>query len=150
MYLITVKVTFVEENQQEHQAPQCIGGSGGRQLVPGVLPVTDQSSTGFQKQKDVAGGDKPIQVQQQQIKGPSPIQVTFVEQNQQEHQAPQCIGGSGGRQLVPGVLPVTDQSSTGFQKQKDAAGGDKPIEVQQQQIEGPPPIQTRCFIWLSC
>ncbi|VEN64007.1 unnamed protein product [Callosobruchus maculatus] len=67
------KVTFVEDNQQEHQAPQCIGGSGGRQLVPGVLLVTDQSSTGFQKQKD-AVNDKPMQVQQQQIKGPPPIQ----------------------------------------------------------------------------
>ncbi|XP_057661959.1 double-stranded RNA-binding protein Staufen homolog 2-like isoform X1 [Diorhabda carinulata] len=62
------KVTFVEE-VPEVQPTQSIGGSGGRQLVPGVLLVTEQA--GFQKQKD--NMEKPIQSQQPQIKSPSNI-----------------------------------------------------------------------------
>ncbi|CAG9855151.1 unnamed protein product [Phyllotreta striolata] len=63
------KVTFVEESQ-ENQPTQSVGGSGGRQLVPGVLLVTEQA--GFQKQKD--NSEKPLQTQQTQIKPPSTIQ----------------------------------------------------------------------------
>lgn len=37
------KVTFMEESQ-ESQPSQSIGGSGGRQLVPGVLLVTEQTA----------------------------------------------------------------------------------------------------------
>ncbi|KAJ8979892.1 hypothetical protein NQ317_017515 [Molorchus minor] len=65
------KVTFVEE-VSEPQPTQSIGGSGGRQLVPGVLLVTEQNA-GFQKpQKDVT--EKQVQVQQTQIKTPQSIQ----------------------------------------------------------------------------
>lgn len=74
------KVTFVEEKQENQSAQiQSIGGSGGRQLVPGVLLVTEQTS-GFQnKQKESSStNDKPVQSattsQTQQIKPPAPIQ----------------------------------------------------------------------------
>lgn len=67
------KVTFVEE-AQDNQPTQSVGGSGGRQLVPGVLLVTEQS--GFQKQKD--NMDKPLQAQQTQIKPPPTIQVIYI------------------------------------------------------------------------
>ncbi|CAH0561945.1 unnamed protein product [Brassicogethes aeneus] len=50
------KVTFVEE-KQENQPNQSVGGSGGRQLVPGVLLVTEQNA-GFQKSKEAGGADK--------------------------------------------------------------------------------------------
>ncbi|KAG5862999.1 hypothetical protein JTB14_000689 [Gonioctena quinquepunctata] len=63
------KVTFVEETQ-ETQPTQSVGGSGGRQLVPGVLLVTEQS--GFQKQKDTM--EKPVMVPQTQMKPPPSIQ----------------------------------------------------------------------------
>ncbi|KAJ8950336.1 hypothetical protein NQ318_021196 [Aromia moschata] len=65
------KVTFVEETQ-EPQPSQSVGGSGGRQLVPGVLLVTEQNA-GFQKQqKEVT--EKPTQAQPTQLKTPQAIQ----------------------------------------------------------------------------
>ncbi|KAJ8950352.1 hypothetical protein NQ314_007887 [Rhamnusium bicolor] len=65
------KVTFVEE-PPEPQPSQSIGGSGGRQLVPGVLLVTEQN-VGFQKQiKD--GIDKPVKIPSTQLKSPQSIQ----------------------------------------------------------------------------
>nr|CAI5853229.1 unnamed protein product [Callosobruchus analis] len=103
------KVTFVEDNQQEHQAPQCIGGSGGRQLVPGVLLVTDQSSTGFQKQKD-AVNDKPMQVQQQQIKGPPPIQFSDFPKANHEMYLTLVSLGTNPPQVCHGEGPTTDAS----------------------------------------
>ncbi|XP_072402597.1 double-stranded RNA-binding protein Staufen homolog 2-like isoform X1 [Diabrotica undecimpunctata] len=63
------KVTFVEE-VPEIQPTQSVGGSGGRQLVPGILLVTEQS--GFPKPKDTM--DKPVQQPPTQIKPPSTIQ----------------------------------------------------------------------------
>lgn len=64
------KVTFVEENHEP--APTLsVGGSGGRQLVPGVLLVTEQTA-GFQKLKDNA--DKPVQAQAPPMKPPQAIQ----------------------------------------------------------------------------
>ncbi|CAG9759553.1 unnamed protein product [Ceutorhynchus assimilis] len=54
------KVTFVEE-KSENQQSQNVGGSGGRQLVPGVLLVTEQNA-GFSKPKaDTTECSKPIQ-----------------------------------------------------------------------------------------
>lgn len=64
------KVTFVEENQ-EQQPSQSVGGSGGRQLVPGVLLVTEQTA-GFQKQKE--NHEKPLQNQAPQLKPPATMQ----------------------------------------------------------------------------
>lgn len=80
------KVTFVEEKAESQAAApvQSIGGSGGRQLVPGVLLVTEQGSTFQNKQKEstttVPGNEKqavqaPAANQTQQIKTPTtPIQ----------------------------------------------------------------------------
>lgn len=54
------KVTFVEE-KHEAQPTQNVGGSGGRQLVPGVLLVTEQNA-GFSKPKnDTMEPPKPVQ-----------------------------------------------------------------------------------------
>lgn len=86
------KVTFVEEKQGEAAATatannatsstttnnsvsntnqtQSVGGSGGRQLVPGVLLVTEQSAAFPKKENDKT--EKPVQ---NQIKPPStPVQ----------------------------------------------------------------------------
>lgn len=64
------KVTFVEEAPESQPSPS-VGGSGGRQLVPGVLLVTEQNA-GFQKQvKDI---DKSGPPQPTQIKAPQSIQ----------------------------------------------------------------------------
>uniref|UniRef100_V5GT21 Double-stranded RNA-binding protein n=1 Tax=Anoplophora glabripennis TaxID=217634 RepID=V5GT21_ANOGL len=64
------KVTFVEEASESQPSPS-VGGSGGRQLVPGVLLVTEQNA-GFQKQiKDI---DKPGPAQPPQLKAPQSIQ----------------------------------------------------------------------------
>ncbi|KAJ8918732.1 hypothetical protein NQ315_015052 [Exocentrus adspersus] len=64
------KVTFVEETSESQPSPS-VGGSGGRQLVPGVLLVTEQNA-GFQKQvKDI---DKPGPTQPTQLKAPQSIQ----------------------------------------------------------------------------
>lgn len=65
------KVTFVEENQEPQPTPS-VGGSGGRQLVPGVLLVTEQTA-GFQKPKD-HNIEKTVQAQAPQMKPPQAIQ----------------------------------------------------------------------------
>ncbi|XP_050313568.1 double-stranded RNA-binding protein Staufen homolog 2-like isoform X2 [Anthonomus grandis grandis] len=64
------KVTFVEE-KHETQPTQNIGGSGGRQLVPGVLLVSEQNS-GFAKPK--TDNIEPLKqvVQPAPLKNPPP------------------------------------------------------------------------------
>lgn len=63
------KVTFVEE-KHDTQPTQSVGGSGGRQLVPGVLLVTEQNA-GFNKPKnDNLDASKPVQAPQ--MKNPPP------------------------------------------------------------------------------
>ncbi|KAL1492755.1 hypothetical protein ABEB36_010959 [Hypothenemus hampei] len=52
------KVTFVEQEKQPIQQPQNVGGSGGRQLVPGVLLVTEQNA-GFSKPKNENAQPEP-------------------------------------------------------------------------------------------
>lgn len=61
------KVTFVEE-KHENQQIQNVGGSGGRQLVPGVLLVTEQN-VGFAKPKPETV-EAPKQVQPAPLKNP--------------------------------------------------------------------------------
>ncbi|XP_030746338.1 double-stranded RNA-binding protein Staufen homolog 2-like isoform X3 [Sitophilus oryzae] len=61
------KVTFVEE-KHDPQPAQNIGGSGGRQLVPGVLLVTEQNA-GFSKPK-IDNMEPPKPVQPTQLKNP--------------------------------------------------------------------------------
>ncbi|XP_066158726.1 double-stranded RNA-binding protein Staufen homolog 2-like isoform X2 [Euwallacea fornicatus] len=63
------KVTFMEE-KHEGQQSQNVGGSGGRQLVPGVLLVTEQN-TGFTKPKNEPM-DPPKPVQPSPLKNPPP------------------------------------------------------------------------------
>lgn len=63
------KVTFVEE-KHENQQTQNVGGSGGRQLVPGVLLVTEQN-VGFAKPKPETV-EAPKQVQLAPLKNPPP------------------------------------------------------------------------------
>ncbi|XP_060536827.1 double-stranded RNA-binding protein Staufen homolog 2-like isoform X2 [Cylas formicarius] len=65
------KVTFVEEKVEQPPA-QSIGGSGGRQLVPGVLLVTEQNA-GFSKPKTENIEQKPpVQMQPATMKNPPP------------------------------------------------------------------------------
>ncbi|ERL94626.1 hypothetical protein D910_11901 [Dendroctonus ponderosae] len=63
------KVTFVEEKLENQQA-QNVGGSGGRQLVPGVLLVTEQNA-GFSKPKSEPM-ESPKPVQPAPLKNPPP------------------------------------------------------------------------------
>lgn len=63
------KVTFVEE-KHENQQTQNVGGSGGRQLVPGVLLVTEPNVS-FAKPKPEPV-EAPKQVQPAPLKNPPP------------------------------------------------------------------------------
>lgn len=63
------KVTFVEE-KHDPQPTQSVGGSGGRQLVPGVLLVTEQNA-GFTKPKN-DNMEPPKPVQPAPLKNPPP------------------------------------------------------------------------------
>ncbi|XP_076262696.1 double-stranded RNA-binding protein Staufen homolog 2-like isoform X2 [Rhynchophorus ferrugineus] len=62
------KVTF--EEKHDPQPAQNVGGSGGRQLVPGVLLVTEQNA-GFNKPKN-ENMEPPKPVQPTQLKNPPP------------------------------------------------------------------------------